>query len=119
MNIRQHLGHLLMLTAAIHVALGVLLFYAPLLDIIQSGVFNSITPHYDRGMVVWFLLFGAVLFLLGQSAQWIIRSGMALPESVGWGLLLIAVLGGVLLPVSGFWLVLPQALFIINQGKRA
>lgn len=74
--------------------------------------------HALRGAVVWFLLFGAPLALLAilvrplqQAVQW-----RAL-RHLGWGLIALAALGVSLMPVSGFWLVLPPALALCSAPR--
>lgn len=103
-----------MATAVLHMLLGIVVFWQPLQAIVMSGVINSITPHYDRGMVFWFLLFGGLLWLLGHMTQWIETRYSDVPRSLGWGLLGIALIGILVMPVSGFWLVIPQAYLLLK-----
>lgn len=117
MIVRMRIGWLLMMTAILHMLLGVLLFWQPLQDMVDAGIINSITPHYDRGMIFWFLLFGALLLLLGHMTQWMQTHFGVIPESLGWGLFGLAVVGIIVMPVSGFWVVLPQAYLIIRVAR--
>jgi hypothetical protein len=67
-----------------------------------------------RGAVVWFLLFGFVLFVLGLAINIIEEmSNGDIPASIGFSLLFIILLGVVLMPISGFWFALPPALSIV------
>ena len=109
MILQRGSGRLLMGTALVHMLLGIVLFWQPVRNIVMSGVINGITPHYDRGMVFWFLFFGVLLWILGQTTQWMETKYNDLPRSLGWGLLGLAVVGILFIPISGFWLVLPQA----------
>ncbi len=116
---QKQLGRLLMATALIHNALGLALFWRPLRDMAGAGLFNSVAPHYDRAAVFWFLMFGVLLWLLGYVAHWSLTQHGTVPAGLGWGLLALGVVGCVILPVSGFWLVLPQAYGLIRAAPAA
>lgn len=113
---KKWIGLLLMGTAVLHTAVGLLVFGGILADIGRAGIWNAIDPHYDRATAVWFLLFGFILFLLGMLVQWVEQQTGTLPHSLGWGLLLIGVMGVVLMPVSGFWLIFPQAYWVLRPS---
>lgn len=117
MNVRRYSGYLLMLTAVLHMLLGLLLFWQPLRAMLQAGLFNSIAAEASRGMAFWFLLFGMLLFLVGQSMQWSLAQCGRVPRSVSWGLLGIALVGCVVMPVSGFWLVIPQVWLLLRAEQ--
>nr|WP_290894508.1 DUF6463 family protein [Azonexus sp.] len=68
-----------------------------------------------RGAVAWFFLFGVLLWLLGMAVDLLERQvpGWRSP-ALGGALLLLLGLGVVLMPASGFWLVLPVALSLFR-----
>jgi hypothetical protein len=76
-------------------------------------------PNYDREAVFWFLLVGLLLFVLGQLVQWTQEKTGALPDALGWWLLGMSIVGGVMMPASGFWLILPQAAYILYVNHAA
>lgn len=117
MKPRPYLGYLLIGTGVLHTVLGLIVFQQPVRAMLQAGVINSIDTNYDRGMAFWFILFGVLAIVLGQMTLWAIRQFGVLPASLGWGLLGIAVVGGIVLPVSGFWLVFPQAVLLILSAR--
>ncbi len=108
-------GYLLIGTGMIHNVLGVLLFWEPLLDMIQSGLFNAIAEQYDRGLVFWFLFFGFLLMVLGRVLSRMTADDSASARLIGWSLLALALAGIVIMPVSGFWLILPQAWLLLRR----
>lgn len=111
---KRWIGSLLIATAVLHTVVGFILFAVPLADVMRAGVLNAVDPHYDRAAAIWFLLFGALLWLLGMLAQWSVQQTETLPASFGWGLALMGLVGVLLMPISGFWLVLPQAYIILR-----
>lgn len=115
---QRWIGPYLLTVAALHTAVGLLLFTPVLMELLHLGWWDSVGAHPLRGAVVWFLLFGAPLALLAilvrplqQTAQW-----RAL-RHLGWGLIALAALGASLMPVSGFWLVLLPALALCSAPR--
>lgn len=114
----KKVGIFLMATAVIHTAIGFALFAQPWLDIWNAGILNSIDPHYDRATAFWFAFFGVLLWMLGQLVQWVQNRFGELPHSLGWWLMGLGVAGAAFMPVSGFWLVLPQAALILRSKVK-
>ncbi|PSB56532.1 hypothetical protein C7B77_11585 [Chamaesiphon polymorphus CCALA 037] len=103
----------------VHTIFAFVVFPEVILQIFLDGVFDSIGVDPLRGAVVWFLLFGFVLFGLGLAINIIEEmSNGYVPASIGFSLLFIILLGVVLMPVSGFWLALPPALIIIYKRSK-
>jgi len=62
------MGRWLIAVALLHTVVGLVLGAPVLRDIVERGLFNTVTD--DRpltGMVAWFMLFGVVLALLGMA----------------------------------------------------
>ena len=91
----------------------------PLSEIVQAGVVNAVEPDLARSTFVWFVMFGFVLLMLGDLARRWERERTPLPRALGFQLLALSLLGVVLFPVSGFWLCIPQALWIIGRAEPA
>lgn len=110
---KHWIGRWLIAVAAIHTLFAIVVFRNVLSSIIKRGVFNTVGNDSMTGVVVWFVLFGAVLFICGLAVSALERSSLNLPASLGWSLLALSVLGVVLMPASGFWLAFPPALAIL------
>lgn len=111
-------GPWLMAVAALHTAFAAVVFAKPLGQIAAHGVWNGIDQDPVRRAAVWFVLFGAVLALLGGAVAGLERAGtpgQPALRPLGWGLLALALLGIVLMPASGFWLALPPALALCSR----
>jgi glucan phosphoethanolaminetransferase (alkaline phosphatase superfamily) len=120
----RRVGLLLMATAVLHIVVGVFYFKVPFLAIIQDGVVNAVSPNqmqpnFDREAVFWFLLVGVLFFMLGHLAQWAQQKTGVLPDALGWWLLGMSIVGVVMMPASGFWLILPQAAYILYLNHAA
>ncbi|MDP3229687.1 MAG: DUF6463 family protein [Acidovorax sp.] len=107
--------------AAVHTVFGVVVFQPQLQEIAQRGVFDSVGTDPMRGAVTWFVLFGALFALLGWAVLLVERHAALAPvplRALGAGLLALTALGIVLMPASGFWLVLPPALALCLRPGR-
>ena len=110
---KRWIGRWLIAVSAAHTLFAIFVFHSTLSSIIERGVFNTIGNDPMTGAVVWFVLFGVVLFICGLAVSALEKSSPnPLPTSLGWSLLALSILGVVLMPASGFWLVLPPALAI-------
>lgn len=117
---RSWIGHWLMGVAALHTLFAVVVFGKVLRTMVQRGVFNSVGTDPMIGAVTWFVLFGVVLALLALAVTPLERTGQSVAlRKLGFGLLLLCLLGVVLMPVSGFWLAIPPALAMLRRGATA
>jgi hypothetical protein len=111
---KQWKGRWLVLVSVLHTAFAVALYPEVLVSIIKRGVFNTVGSDPLTGAVIWFVLFGAMLFICGLTLAELEKSSSApLPRPIGWSLLILVLLGVTLMPVSGFWLAFPPAISIL------
>lgn len=113
-------GRALMVTGIGHALLGLVLFRAPLAAIWRDGIANTIRDgQYDREAAFWFLLFSPACFLLGQlvnhANQHRDRWLFAL---VGWNLIAIGGVGALIMPVSGFWILIAIAPLVFRLARN-
>ncbi len=90
-----------------------------LVAIANEGYWNTIDPIRDRQMIFWALMTGVFGLLLGQLALWIETHGKRLPDFLGWELIAITLVGGVLMPESGGWLFLIPAVLVLIGARHA
>ena len=114
----RYVGQLLMGTGVLHTMIGVPAFRKTLAQIHRARYLGTIGRDPERNAVLWYLTTGALLVVLGQLARSTRERTGEVPRSLGWGLLAISVPGVVLLPASGFWLVLGQALLVLSPARR-
>ncbi len=81
------------------------------------GVFNTVGRDPLTAAAVWFVLFGAMMALIGAAIVSLERSQQnSNLRILGIGLLLLCTLGIVLMPASGFWLGLPAAYGLLRSS---
>ena len=117
---KHWIGRWLIGVAIIHTVFAVGESGRVLASIAKRGLFNTVGTDPLTGAVVWLVLFGVLLFVCGLAVSALERasSGM-LPKSIGWSLLVLGVLGVVLMPTSGFWLVLLPAVAVLASKSNA
>ncbi|MCV2360766.1 DUF6463 family protein [Paucibacter sp. TC2R-5] len=115
---RIWIGHWLMAVAALHTLFALFVFQRPLVNIMQRGFFNTVGQDPLTAATVWFVLFGALLALLALAITPLERRGDARSlRRLGWGVLVLSLLGLVLMPSSGFWLALPAGFAMLRRSS--
>jgi len=110
-------GGILIAIALLHTAVGLWFGSGPVLAIAREGFLASVDPHRDRQLIFWFLIFGAPMLLIGQLALWMQARGLRPPRFLGIELLAVAIGGALLMPISGFWLVLVPAALLLRTSQ--
>ncbi len=118
---RRLSGPLLMATGVLDL-LYVLVFHSrQLAAIAGDGFFDAVEldpAQFDRETAFWHLTFGTTVLILGALVHWAQARTGSLPAFLGWSLLAFGVAGVILIPVSGFWAVLPQAVLMLVVARR-
>ena len=78
---------------------------------------DTLRPVPERQVAFWAILAGVFFLLPGQLALWIAKQGKALPAFLGWQLLAITLVCGILLPVSGAWLFAVPGILILLGAR--
>jgi hypothetical protein len=90
---------------------------APLVAIASDGVVDAVEPHFDRAAIVWFLLFGVALALVGLVVREAEFEGRSPSRTFAICVAAMCAIGVVLMPVSGFWLGLIPAFFAWRRAR--
>ena len=109
-------GQLLVATGLLHTVVGFVEggeFFGRLL---ADGWLDSVGQDYPRMAIFWFIFGGFMIMLYGLALHDYERATDGPPGARhGWYLVLLSLAGGLAIPVSGFWLVLPQGIWIIRR----
>lgn len=115
---KTKIGWIVIIIGSLHSLLGIVKFSESFLSMLSEGIFNT-GAGPERGWAIWFTFCGIVFILLGLGLGFIEKKGMHIPKNIGWGLAGSAIMGGVILPVSGFWALLLPALLILFGKQQA
>jgi hypothetical protein len=110
-------GTALIAIGVLHTAVGLALGATPVGAILRDGYVGAVEGHMDRMATAWFLLFGFVLMLAGDAIRTIEQLPAPVPPRLAYALAAIALLGGVAMPVSGFWLALIPVALILRRAR--
>ncbi len=120
---RRLSGPLLMATGVLDI-LYVLVFQSrQIAAVARDGFFNAVDPSvafstFDRETAFWHLAFGSMALILGGLIHWAQNRTGTLPAFLEWSLLALGAAAVFLMPVSGFWVVLPLAVMMIVVAQR-
>jgi len=119
LKIWKYSGLFLVFTGILHTIMALLLGGAIYLEIIRDGLFNALGDNYSRQFAFWFFVCGLFLILFGQTLHYYQkREQKPAPLYLGYGMLIFSIFGCIVVPKSGFWLFIPQALIIIIGNKK-
>lgn len=103
--IYEHIGLVIVFTGIVHCLTGI----ASLL----ANVSHRLSALNEREYLGWFLLAGISLILMGISIDWIVRvQRLKMPVSFCIGFLIMSLVTVSLVPKSGGWLVLLEAVLL-------
>ena len=114
-------GYWLIFTSILHFIGGFVFFPDPLAEIAQAGWWNAVSPdpfnlNYEREAAFWYMMISPLLFILGMLCGWIEEQKLIMPAFVGWILLFVTIIGIVIMPVSGTWLLLvPSGIMYLSR----
>jgi len=119
MNISKHSGTLLITTGVLHLCIVLVLYKEIYMQIISDGLFNTIGNNPTRAAAIWNLTVGIILILWGITLQqYQNKTKKPAPVSIGYGLLAFSVILCIIMPQSGAWLFLPQAIIILFAKRK-
>jgi Family of unknown function (DUF6463) len=104
MKITPKVGYLMQFIGIFHIILGVVLFPSEWYSILSDGGFNSVGMDIERNNALWFTFLGVPFVTIGSAWNYIQKY---MPEFksnfMGWHLLLMGLLCGFFVPISGAW----------------
>ena len=116
---RRWIGRSIVGISVIHTIFALAVYGQLLAELLHDGLFDSLGGDTMRAAFTWFVFAGFFMFTTGLGVDALeknrLHGSLVLP---GWALLAITILGIVMMPVSGFWLMLPPAIAMIVIGKR-
>ena len=111
---------MLIITGIIHTILSLLAGGEIFIEMIRNGLFNTLAgDNFLHQTAFWFFVCGVLLVFWGQTLHYYQkREQKPAPLSLGYGMLIFSIFGCIIVPISGFWLFIPQALIIIIGNKK-
>jgi len=115
---KNWLGNWIIFVAFGHTVYAIAAFGGDYLSLYEHGIVSSITSM-RVGLAVWFFLFGHALFIIGLQVRHHERSSSQhIPKSTSLNLWLLTIIGVVIMPDSGFWLMFPALITMLVRTKK-
>ena len=100
---KRYVGELTILLSLGHLGVGAILYASALGEIGRNGIIAAVPDFGDATTAFWFMAFGIMLAWIGQLARNHQQETGKLPNQFGWQLIAIGLIGGLMMPISGFW----------------
>ncbi|OJJ15359.1 hypothetical protein BKI52_38750 [marine bacterium AO1-C] len=113
---KNNIGVVVIIIGVLHSLLGFVKHSGVFGGMLSNGLLNT-GNTIERNLAFWFTFAGITFMLLGYLIKYIESQKLAVPITFGWLLLGAAVVGVVILPISGFWALFLPAILIIYQAK--
>lgn len=117
MKLMKYSGYYLVVTGVYHTLMGGYYGWQPLVNMHNeywfSSVFLNDKPIFDRLAIIWFLIAGFMMIILGLCLQKALKEGFIPPLSLAWGLIIIGISLIFLSPFSSAYLLLAQGFILL------
>jgi hypothetical protein len=103
-----------------HSFVGLVAFRKTVALIINENILNtiSINSNSPKEAAFWFLITGFALMIIGSLVNLIENNNIGMPAFLLWSLILITAIGVLMMPVSGFWLLLVPIIGLIIRRRN-
>ncbi len=112
---RAWIGKSVIAVGVIHLLFGLVFMHSVLAVLWSEGLFNTVNGEPPREMVFWFFVAGFLLLIVGGLVDRLETSGLGLPKFLSWSFLALVIVGIIVMPISGIWLLVPP---LIGMFRR-
>lgn len=116
---RRYAGPALMVIGIAHILLFAVLHADRWAAIARDGLINTVDGDDKREAAFWAISGGPLLLTVGYLVHFIQARLGTVPAFPGWVFLAVGLFGGILMPVSPFWLFVPIGLSILRPARPA
>jgi len=112
------IGKWLIGVGVIHSAFGFVFMRSTLAVLWSEGIVDTVNGQPNREAIFWFLYTGFLLILFGVMVNRNEKLRLEIPVFVIWGFSGLIVVGVVVMPVSGIWLLVPPVVGMLLYNKQ-
>ena len=113
------IGKWLFGVGVIHLSFGLAFKRGTLAFLLSEGLWNTVNGQPQREQVFWFLCSGIMLLIVGVLFNQAERSNSSIPPCVTWTFVGLVVVGVIVMPISGIWLLFPPVAGMVIRGQKA
>ncbi|MGH2615547.1 MAG: DUF6463 family protein [Thermomicrobiales bacterium] len=115
---RRFVGLAVIVVGVLHLVSVAVAKSEALAAVARDGMIDAVEPHAEREAAFWSLWFGIFVVTTGALIARLQAEGRAVPAFAGWTLLAMGLVGGLLMPFSGFWAGIPLGLLLIVPARQ-
>ena len=114
-------GWLLVAMGVLHGVMTLVLFGDLVSEIVRMGLFSGGDWSLGHLAAFWFGLFTWLMIAMGFVIAGHARTGDPLPfrQTIGWSSIVIPILCGLILPMSGLWALIVPGLLLVGATDRS
>lgn len=114
------IGKSIVVIGILHSIVGFVVFHKILSILASEFLFNTISLNSqpDRESAFWFFFTGFALLIIGALVNWIENRNADIPTFLSWSLLTVTTVGVIIMPISGFWLLLIPIAGLFRLQRR-
>jgi len=113
------IGKWLFAVGVIHLTFGLVFMHETLALLWSERLWNTVNGQPPREAVFWFLCTGIMLLIVGGLVNQAERQGFVIPRFVTWSFAGLVVVGVVVMPISGIWLLIPPAAGMVFRRRKS
>ena len=111
-------GRSIIAVGVIHCVVGVMIFIAPLMEILRDGIWNAVDGFKGRPLAFWFEFAGLLTIVFGLAIDRMEKESIAMPRVMAYGFSILVALAIIAMPVGGGWLLMPAAMGMLLKRQR-
>lgn len=111
------IGKWLFAVGVVHLSFGIIFMHSTLAVLWSEGLLNTVNGQPVREAVFWFLCTGLLLLAIGVMIDRAERDGLALSRFVAWLFAALTIVGVVVMPISGIWLLIPPVVGMLYRRR--
>jgi polyferredoxin len=111
------IGRWLFAVGVIHLSFGLVFMHRTLALLWSERLWNTVNGQPPREAVFWFLCTGVLLLIIGVIVDRAERDGLAIPRFAAWLFAALTIVGVVVMPISGIWLLIPPAVGMVYRRR--
>ncbi|UCE07736.1 MAG: hypothetical protein JSW07_06810 [bacterium] len=112
------IGKWIFAVGVIHTLFGIAFMKTTLAVLWSERLFNTVNGQPDREATFWFLYTGFLLLIVGALVNQVEKHGLTVSSFVNWALVVLTIIGVVVMPISGIWLLLPPVAGLLIRKKK-
>ena len=113
------IGKWLFAVGVVHLSFGLAFMHDTLALLWSEGLWNTVNGQPPREAVFWFLCAGIMLLIVGVLVNQAERQRLAISRCVTWMFAALTLIGVVVMPISGIWLLIPPAAGMVFRRKSS